>query len=89
VHLPNKAFYLQDNDGTDPIDSAHIPQDAEYGDMLQNGKLDADDTEFETFVKYIGAEFLTNDNGEAVPTKAVKRARDNEGKAIVSNMQTN
>jgi hypothetical protein len=50
--------------------------------MLQNDKLDADDTEFETFDKYIGAEFLTKDNGELVPAKVVKGARDNEGKAI-------
>ena len=84
VNLPNDVFYIQDEDGADasPASAHRIPPDAEYGDMLQNDKLDADDTEFESFDKYIGAEFFVNDNGESVPAKVVKRAKDNEGKSI-------
>lgn len=65
-------------------DPAHFPQDADYGDMLlQDEKLDADDTEFESFHKYIGAEFFVNNNdGDQVPAKVVKCARDNEGNVI-------
>ena len=63
-------------------DLAHILTAAEYGDMLQTEKLDADDTEFESFDKYICAEFFVNDNGESVPAKVVKRARDNAGNPI-------
>jgi hypothetical protein len=44
--------------------------------------LDADEAEFETFDKYIGAEFFVNDNGEYVPAKVLKRARGNDGNAI-------
>ena len=50
--------------------------------MLQSPQIEADDTEFETFDKFLGAELLVNDNGEAVPAKVLKRARDNDGKPI-------
>ena len=83
VHLPGHVFYLQDEDVDDIAASlAHIPTAAEYGDMLQTEKLEADDTEFESFDKYIGAEFFVNDNGESVPAKVVKRARDDAGNPI-------
>ncbi|KAI2489322.1 Reverse transcriptase (RNA-dependent DNA polymerase) [Fragilaria crotonensis] len=84
VFSPDHAFYLQDDDdGDDPLrDPDSIPPDAEYGDMLQHDKLEADDTEFESFDKYLGAEFFVNDNGETVPAKVVKRARDNDGNPI-------
>ena len=43
---PDHVFFLQDDDG-DPFDvpDAAIPLDAEYGDMLQPPKPDADHTE--------------------------------------------
>ena len=83
VDLPDHVFYLQDDmDGTDPPTDANIPPSAEYGDMMQAPAIDADETEFETFDKYLGAEFLVNDNGETVPAKVLKRARDNDGKPI-------
>ena len=50
--------------------------------MFQDDKIEADNTEFESFDKYKGAEFFVNDNGESVPARVVKRARDNEGKPI-------
>ena len=82
IPLHDGAFYLQDDDSDpDPLINA-TPTDAEYGDMLQNDQLDADDIEFETFDKYIGAEFFVNENGEQVPAKVLKRARDNDGNAI-------
>ena len=57
-------FYLQDDDvGPDITPDANIPPDAEDGDMMQPDKPDADDLEFETFDKYIGAEFVVNLNG--------------------------
>ncbi|KAI2508078.1 hypothetical protein MHU86_6370 [Fragilaria crotonensis] len=74
VDLPDHVFYLQDDvDTAHPSNeaSAHtVSLDAEFGDMLQAKKLDADDIEFETFDQYIGAEFLVNQNGEEpVPAK--------------------
>jgi hypothetical protein len=50
--------------------------------MLQNDKLEADETEFESFDNYMGGEFFVNNNGDQVPAKVVKRARGNDGKAI-------
>lgn len=50
--------------------------------MWQPPKPEADETEFETFDKYIGAEFLVNDNGDTVAAKVTKRARDNDGNPI-------
>ena len=84
VLLPNQhVFYLQDDDDPTPAPgSVNIPPDVEYGDMLQNDKLEADDTEFESFDKYLGAEFFVNADGESVSAKVVKRARDNDGNAI-------
>lgn len=83
VDLPDHVFYLQDDmDAPNTDTDAHIPVDTEYGDMLKSPQIEADDTEFETFDKYLGAEFLVNDNGEAVPAKVLKRARDNDGKPI-------
>jgi hypothetical protein len=71
VTLPDSVFYLQDEEDGDVSveNSADIPQDAEHGEKLQNDKLDADDTEFESFDKYIGAEFFVNDNGESYTPK--------------------
>ena len=66
----------------DVVAAGDIPPDAEYGDMIQPAKSDADDIEYETFDKYISAEFLVNRNGETVPAKVVKRARDNNGNPI-------
>jgi hypothetical protein len=84
VNLPDHVFYLQDDDAShhDSHTLAAIPLDAEYGDMLQPDKPEADDIEFETFDQYIGAEFLVNQNGESVPAKVTKRARNNDGKPI-------
>ena len=66
IDLPDHVFYLQDEDmaADDLNDAAHIPPASEYGDMLQEPKADADDTEFETFDQYLNAEFMVNANGE-------------------------
>ena len=82
VHSPDHVFYLQDDDDEPSDNSAYIPPDAEYGDMLQHDTLEADDIEFESLDKYVGAEFFVNDNGKSVPAKVLKRARDNDGNAI-------
>jgi hypothetical protein len=55
----------------------------EYGDMLQPDRHETDDVEFETFDQYIGAEFLVNQNGDSMPAKVTKRARDNDGNQLV------
>ena len=81
LDLPNHVFYLQDEDA--PLianEAADIPEDSEYGDMMQPPKPEVD--EYETFDQYLGAEFLVNNNGESVPAKVQKRARDNSGKPI-------
>jgi hypothetical protein len=50
--------------------------------MIQPPKSDAKDIEYETFDRYIGAEFMVNSNGESIPAKVIKRSRDNDGKPI-------
>jgi hypothetical protein len=49
IEHPNPVFYLQDD--IDVLDSAvdDIPAEAEYGDMYQPAKLDANDIEFVLF----------------------------------------
>ena len=81
VDIPNNVFYLQDNDSQfkSPDFDPNIPLEVEYGDMLQLDKIDADNVEFETFDRYIGAKFLVNQNGESAPARVIKRARDNTG----------
>ena len=80
IEHPNPVFYLQDE--MDVVTAGDIPPDAEYGDMIQPAKSDADDIEYETFDQYISAEFLVNRNGETASAKVVKRARDNNGNPI-------
>jgi hypothetical protein len=81
LDLPDHVFYLQDEDDLIiPTDAANIPEDSEYGDMMQPPKPEVD--EFETYDQYLGAEFFVNNNGESVPAKVQKRARDNSGKPI-------
>jgi hypothetical protein len=61
IELPNHVFYLQDEDADLEFhDTRDIPLDAEYGDMIQPPKSDAKDIEYETFDRYIGAEFMVN-----------------------------
>jgi hypothetical protein len=65
IDMPNHVFYLHDDDYIDAAGVAgNIPLDAEYGDMIQPLKLDADDIVHETFDQYIGAEILVDSNGE-------------------------
>ena len=82
LEVPNHGiFYLQDEPDADTgFDTDNIPADAEYGDMIQSTKPDID--EFETYDQYIGSEFFVNNNGESVPARVTKRARDNSGKPI-------
>jgi hypothetical protein len=85
TNLPDHVFYLQDDDVShhDSRTVADIPLGAEYRDMLQPDKPGADDMiEFETFNQYTGDEFLVNQNGESVPAKVTKGARNNYGKPI-------
>ena len=82
LDLPGHVFYSQDDDDDSPFSVDNIPTASEYGDMVQAPKLEADEIEYETFDPYLGAEFLVNNNGESVPAKVVKRARDNDGKII-------
>jgi Reverse transcriptase (RNA-dependent DNA polymerase) len=82
IDHPNPVFYLQDDvDVADPaVDD--IPADAEYGDMNQPAKSDADDIEFDSFDQYLSSEFMVNQDGEAAIAKVVKRAKDNNGNPI-------
>ena len=82
IDLPDHVFYLQDDDSDHDPPAVAIPADAEYGDMMQSDKPDADDVEYETFDQYLGAEFIVNWNGEPTTAKVTKRARDNEGKPV-------
>jgi hypothetical protein len=80
--LPNHVLYLQDDDVPDDPSLQAIPPDAEYGDMLQASKPDADEIEFDTFDQYLGAEFLVNSNGETAMATVSKRVKDNDGNVI-------
>ncbi len=82
IDMPNHAFCLQDGDGDQDNDNSNIPPDVEYGDMIQMPKLGADEVEYKTFEQYIGAKFLVNSNGDSVPPKVVKHARDYESQSV-------
>ena len=79
---PYPVFYLQDD--FDVLDSAvdAIPADAEYGDMYQPAKVDADDIEFDSFDQYLNSEFMVNQDGDVATAKVIKRAKDNSGNPI-------
>ena len=80
--LPHHVLYLQDNDAPNEPNVQDIPLDAEYGDMLQDPKSEADEIEFDTFDQYLGAEFFVNSNGETAMATVTKRVKDNDGNAI-------
>ncbi|KAI2490038.1 Reverse transcriptase (RNA-dependent DNA polymerase) [Fragilaria crotonensis] len=81
IHDPNPVFYLQDD--PDAVNTAaNIPADAEYGDMNQPAKPDADDIEFDSFDQYLSAEFMVNQDGETATAKVIKQAKDNNGNPI-------
>lgn len=50
---PNPVFYLQDDIPFEDNAADNIPADAEYGDMNQPAKRDADDIEFDSFDQYL------------------------------------
>jgi hypothetical protein len=84
---PDRLFFLQDT--VDPYDVpvADIPLNAEYGDMLQPPKPNADDHSIRSLnlkrlTINICAEFLVDANGETAPATVLKRARDNDGKPV-------
>ena len=83
IEHPNSVFYLQDDvdvPDTQPVDA--IPTDAEYGDMIQPARCEADDIEFDSFDQYLSAEFVVNRDGEMATAKVIKRAKDNNGNPI-------
>jgi hypothetical protein len=83
VDHPNPVFYLQDDvDAHNGAADGTIPLDAEYRDMNQPAKSDADDVAFETFDQYLQSEFYVNKDGDVATAKVVKRARDNNGNPI-------
>ena len=83
IEHPNPVFYLQDDIDVDDASAvANIPADAEYGDMNQPAKLDADDIEFDSFDQYLNSEFMVNQDGDIATAKVVKRAKDNSGNPI-------
>ena len=80
---PNPVFYLQDDvPFADDAANDNIPPDAEYGDMNQPAKREADEIEFDTFDQYLNSEFLVNNDGETAMARVVKRAKDNNGNPI-------
>jgi len=62
--------------------SDNVPPDTDYGDMWQSPRPEANDTEFETFNRYIGAEIIINDNGKTRAAKMTNCACDNNGNPI-------
>ena len=51
---------------------ANIPADAEYGDMNQPAKSEADDIEFDSFDQYLSSEFVINQDGNPAMAKVIK-----------------
>ena len=82
IDHPNPVFYLQDDIDVDDSAVANIPADAEYGDMIQPAKIEADEIEFDSFDQYLNAEFTVNRDGDTAFAKVVKRAKDNSGNPI-------
>ena len=68
------------------VDTAYIgivPSDAEYGQMMVEGKPDVDDIEMtETYDKYIGAKLMMEVGDQQLQGKVVKRARMEDGTPI-------
>jgi hypothetical protein len=75
IELPNHVFYLLDEDADMELnDTRDVPLDTEYRDMIQPPKPDAKDIEYETFDRYIGAEFMVSSNRDSIPAKVIKRS---------------
>jgi hypothetical protein len=72
-------FYMDDDDADDANEQM-IPNDEEYGDMLQDPKPDIDDIEI--YNKYLNSEFVVDRGGEQVRAKVIKRARSDSGYPI-------
>jgi hypothetical protein len=87
VGIPGTLICDMASEQTDDFDvpdnvGGNIPADAEYGDMNQAAKSEADNIEFDSFDQYLSAEFVVNRDGDVATAKVIKRAKDNEGNPI-------
>jgi hypothetical protein len=82
--MPGTSPYLEDillkeeeeTVGTSGI----IPPDAEYADMMEDNRMDADDfADSEEMDKYIGAQLLLDVGGETLQARVVKRSEELDG----------
>lgn len=73
-------FYIDDEEPVDDDDETMIPDDAEYGDMLQAPKPEVDDIDM--YDKYLNSEFVVDRGGEQVRAKVLKRAKSESGYPI-------
>lgn len=61
VLLEPGLFYLKDVKPPEQIDDFNAPDDAEYGDMIQEPQPDVDT---DTNIRYLNAEVMINQDGE-------------------------
>jgi hypothetical protein len=81
VPMQPGVFYLQDVDAPDDgYDDPNIPNDDEYGDMIQENRPDVDDVEI--YDGYVNAEIVIDRDGEPTRARVVKRARTENGVPI-------
>jgi hypothetical protein len=82
IDLPGHVFYLQDDaDAPDPIpDDAAAPTDANPGTCCSLTNSTLMTRNMKPTISTLERNFSVNANGESVPAKVTKRARDNEGK---------
>lgn len=75
--------YIEDIEPQIPDDNIRtgiVPQDVEYGDMIEEQRADADD--HADLDKYIGAQLLLDVGGDTITGRVIKRARGADGSRI-------
>jgi hypothetical protein len=80
VIMEPDVFYLEDVEAPEPVVHGVVPQDDEYGDMIQEPRPDVDDVD--TYDRYLNAEIMIERDGEPVRARVVKRARADTGAPI-------
>jgi hypothetical protein len=80
VLLEPGLFYLEEVETPESNDDPNVPDDAEYGDMIQESQPDVDDMDI--YDRYLNAEVVLNRDGEPLRARVVKRAKSESGTPI-------
>jgi hypothetical protein len=73
VLLEPGLFYLEDMETPELEDDHNVPNEDEYGDMVQEPRPDVDDVD--TYDRYLNVEVVLNRDGEPLRARVVKRAK--------------